>query len=219
MVARRNESWPVGGADDGDDAVACPVTELADLLTRDPGELTDEELAQATVGLARWSQRLDAACGAHAVALERRAVHARDGAVSVPAWLAARTQVSKSRCRGWLSTARDLRECPLVTAAYRDGRLGTAVVESLMRARDGLEVRFAADEAVLVDAVGRLTVESARRVIQRWRQLALAETDASEDDAHPEDPALNSLSISSTFEGTTSSMARSRRSSVPSWPG
>jgi hypothetical protein len=44
-------------------------------------------------------------------------------------------------------------------------------------------------------------VESARRVIQRWRQLALAETDASEDDAHPDDPALNSLSISSTFEG------------------
>ena len=192
----RDDAAPRGAWSEADGSDAA-----VDLVGTDPGDLTDGELASATVALARLAQRVEAGLCRHAAALEDRAVHRRDGAVSAPSWLTARTQMSRGRCGGVFVTARALRDCGVTAEAYRSGRLGTAVVQAMMRVREGLEGRFAQDEQVLVDVVAPLTAAAAQRALARWRELALSHLDASPEDPKPDDPTLNSLGIKATFDG------------------
>jgi hypothetical protein len=174
---------------------------LDDLVALDPASLTDTELCDASRRLAVASGRVDAAQCRIAEAMHARQAHARDGARTVGAWLAARSQLSRTRCRDLTNLRHDLRDCPATSAAHADGRLSTVTVQAMMRSRLDVEDLYTRDETVLVAGLAPLTALQAQIALRRWSELALAELDTSPDDPHPDDPALNSLQLRTTFDG------------------
>lgn len=174
---------------------------LVELLSAVPADLTDGEVTDGLVALVDLSGRVQAALARFTASFDARSLPAVDGARSAPGWMAARTEISRPAAVAALACGRDLRQCPHVDAASSDGRLGMAKVRMLLEARLKLEPQFAEHELLLVDEVAPLTVAEARVVIDRWRAVMLATVGL--DDAIPprEDPELNSVHLSSTFEG------------------
>ncbi|MBX3284953.1 MAG: hypothetical protein KF703_06385, partial [Actinobacteria bacterium] len=74
-----------------------------------------------------------------AAALGVRSLHSCDQVRSVPSWLAGRTELSHGRAKALVTTGRGLAACPLVEAAYAEGRLGSPKVEAMIEVREGVE--------------------------------------------------------------------------------
>jgi hypothetical protein len=170
---------------------------LAELLEASPGELTEGEVADGVVALAKLSGQVDAALGALVGVLDTRAVHVGDGAPSAGAWVAARSELTRQAAGAVAARQRDLRSCPHVADAYRLGLIGTAKVRILLAARHRVEEIFAEHEAELVDTLRPLTVDHARYAAARWRALAL-DLAGLDDETAPTDPTTNSLHVSAT---------------------
>ena len=136
-------------------------------------------------------------------------VWAGDGARSTGSWLHGRSELSEPRARAIVRTARAIRSCPAVDAAWTSGRLGTAKVTALLAAHDIHPRLFAECEAALVDEVASMTVAKAAIHIAQWSLIAEATRDAEraeaagdDPDAAPDDPmADNSLHISQSLDG------------------
>lgn len=200
MVFPRERS---GGSDEPDrPAPAGPTPSLDELVAVDPGALTDEDLRRTARALAVLSGRVDAALSRVNAAIGTRQAHTHDGARSPATWLAARSQLSRTRCRDLTNLGHDLHHCPTTATAHADGHLSTVTVQAMMRARTDLEDRYARDETTLITALRPLTSLQAQIALRRWRELALAELDTSPDDPDPDDPKLNSLTIRPTYDGT-----------------
>lgn len=187
------------GSDDTSGAEPTPAA-LAGLLAAAPAELTDGEVTEGLLDLVELSGRVQAALSRFTASFDARSLPSLDGARSVAGWLAARTELSRPAATGALLMGRGLRDCPVVDAAAGDGRLGAAKVRMLLEARTKVEELFAEQEADLVDEVVPLTVEQARRYLDTWRQVALA-TAGKDDGPEPgDDPELNGVHLSSTFQ-------------------
>lgn len=180
--------------------VAADLKLFSEIAAADPTTLTDGEVADAALAMARLSGRVDAAFTTLVGAMDRRLLHTADGARSVPAWMAARTELPAKQVNAVAGRARCLRTCPHVDSAYRDGRLGTAKVRLLLAAREQVESIFAAEEEALVEEIAPLTQGRAQAVLARWRAAALA-TLGLDDDKAPNDVGENSVHLSSTFGG------------------
>src|SRR4051812_49616352 len=113
------------------------LRELADALETDPTDCPDAVKRERLVSLLEGSGRLDAAIAREVSVFDANTVWAGDGARSAGGWIAARTELSITRARGIVGTARDLRSCPHVEAAWASGRLGTAKGPLLLDARQG----------------------------------------------------------------------------------
>jgi hypothetical protein len=173
------------------------VALLAELLEAEPAALTEGEVADGVVALAKLSGQVDAALGSLVGSLDARAIHTGDGAPSAGSWVAARSELSRQHAGAVAARQRDLRACPHVAEAYRLGLIGTAKVRTLLAARHRVEDVFAEHEADLVETLRPLTVDHARFAAARWRALAL-DLAGLDDDAAPNDPTANSLHVSAT---------------------
>lgn len=173
---------------------------FTEVIEADPTTLTDSEVADATLAMARLSGRIDASFTGMVGAMDRRLLHTADGARSVSAWVAARSELPSKQVNAVADRARCLRTCPHVDAAYRDGRIGTAKVRLLLAAREQVEAMFADHEQLLVDEIAPLNQPRARVILARWRSAALASMGL-DDDKAPNDPGENSLHLSATFGG------------------
>lgn len=172
------------------------TAELLGELLADPDSWTDGELADGLIALDRLHSQVEAAQAVVGARFDGRTVWAGDGARSGAAWLASRGEQSRAGAGALFTRGRDLRCCPAVTEAYRQGLIGTAKVTMLLRVRRGVEGLFAEHEAELVEHVRRLTIEHARIVLRRWRILATG------DDGTREPPeTADSIHLTPTFEG------------------
>ena len=170
------------------------------LLAAEPAELTDGEVLDGMAALAMHVGQAQAMLARMAATFDARALATLDGARSAAGWLAARTELAQPAASHLVKTGRRLRHCPVVDGAARDGRLGVAKVQMLLEARIDLEDLFADHEAVIVAEVAPLTVAQAQVVIKKWRQVALA-TVGNDDGPEPgEDPDLNAVHLSATFQ-------------------
>ncbi len=103
-------------------------------------------------------------------------------------------------------------------ATIDGARLGAAKVEMLLDARVDLEDLFAEHEAVIVAEVAPLTVAQAAVVVKDWRRIALA-TVGNDDGPEPgEDPDLNAVHLSATFQNRWRPTAASMVNSAKRWP-
>jgi hypothetical protein len=137
--------------------------------------------------------------------LDGRTIWTGDASRSPGAWIAARTELGRSAAAAKVHTARDLRCCPELDAAYRAGRIGTAKVRAALHARKAWPQLFAEHEAAIVTEIEPLTVDEAIIVLRRWATLAQQLRSSAEDgdgdgDHHP--MADNQLHLSTTFGGT-----------------
>src|SRR4051812_18402924 len=108
------------------------LRDLADDLETDPAECPDAAKRQRLVALLSGSGRLDAAIAREVSVFDANTVWAGDGARSAGGWIQARTEISKTRATAVVGTARDLRSCAHVEAAWTSGLVGTAKVQLLL---------------------------------------------------------------------------------------
>jgi len=146
-----------------------PSVSIDALLGVDAGGLADAGLAERLVALHEASARLDAARVETMGLFDTRGVWALDAARNGPGWVTARTGASFGLARSDQALARDLREMPLVAAAFATGRLTRDQVRALTTARvPELADAFAACEQILVEEIARSSVAAGIRFLRRW---------------------------------------------------
>ncbi len=153
--------------------------EIKGLAQLDPDSLTDEELSESVVELARLRTSLEAAEARVAGAWDTRRAWADDGARSGAAWLARRTREPKAQCGGRLWLQRELRHLPLVAEAFSAGEISVTHARLLARARNPRTVEhLTRDEAMLVHHASTLTFAAFHQVLEYW--LLHADPDGAE---------------------------------------
>lgn len=180
------------------------LPELVDLCEDDPEYQGPAELGQTIQALATAVGQLDAALSRAIGVFDRRGDHGLDGAPSAASWVAGRTELSAASLTHVVRRSRTLRDLPITEEAYRAGVLGTAKIGLLLTARDGVEDTYERDEQLLIDSIRNLRVSHAAVVLRRWRELARSlhgPSDDTDDGPPPPDPAPNTLTVASTFEG------------------
>ncbi len=175
------------------------VKELAAL---DGHRLSDADLRDAQVDLARAGAAFAAAQARMAVVWDQRRVWDADGAKSGAAWLARETREPKAVCTSRLRLGRALRDMPLVDAAWSVGDITLDHVRRLAGTRNRrTRAAFTRDEAMLVDAARTLTFNEFHQVVEYWQQHADPDgTDQSDIDRRDR----RRVSLHETFGGTFS---------------
>src|SRR5436190_15824663 len=130
--------------------------------------------------------------------VERRGIFARDGHLSVTAWLVSSFRLAWSAANDHVRTARALGSMRLVGSAFASAEIGRAAVATLVQARSAHPDAFAEAEPILVDAARSLGVGDLRRALDHWRS-AIDHRDAER--ADQDRFRRRSLRVSSTFDG------------------
>ena len=190
--------------------MASALRTLADLVEQDPAEVPDAAKRERVLLLIRGSGMVDAALAREVSVFDANAVGAGDGARTTSTWITSRSELAPGATGAVVRTARTLRNCPVVEAAWATGRIGTAKVTALVRAHGVHPELFAQCETALVSEVEPMTVRRAEQHIARWSAIAEASLeaqraeDAGEDPDSPaeDDPAEdNALHLSQSFGG------------------
>jgi len=97
----------------------------------------------------------------------------RDGALSATAWVDTTCHVPKKEVRAQLRRGKALAVLPLVAQAWKDGDIGAAHVDALIRVRRPVtEEALSRDEEILVDAARTLKFAEFATVVDSWEQYA-----------------------------------------------
>ena len=146
---------------------------IDDLLADDVEVLSEEELHELVVGLARETARLAAARARAVARWDRVGGWTRDGSRSAPVALARDTMCSERSAARELQRARDLADMPATWDALASGRFSVDYAELLARAnRPWREAVFSEHEAELVEQCAGLRFSEAVRVVKYWCQHA-----------------------------------------------
>jgi hypothetical protein len=157
--------------------------------------------AELTAAIAQ-RDRLDAKVTLAAAQVDAAELWARDGSVSMAAWLRAHAGQTERQARRMERTGRRLRQLPGVAAAWADGMLSSghvdAIVATLTDRTTGL---FADNEATIVATLARHDVHDAARYVQHWQARALAYLDSLDDTPPEPDPPARRVHLSPTLDG------------------
>jgi hypothetical protein len=152
------------------DELAIAVKEVAAL---DPSTMTDGELGEAVVELARLRRVLEAGCARIADGWNTRRVWAADDARSGAVHLAVSTGSPKDECQRLLSLGRAMRQLPLAGEAFAAGEIGGAHLRRLAGMRHRRTLRqLERDEAMLVEHARTLRFDDFSQVVDYWRLRA-----------------------------------------------
>lgn len=138
------------------------LREAADLLETDPADCPDEVKRERVLVLCAVSGRFDAALAREVGVFDANTVWAGDGNRTAASWITSRSELSSAHAGAVARTACDVRACPAVASAWADGRIGTAKVTALVKARAVHPELFAECETALVDEVAPMTVKKRR---------------------------------------------------------
>jgi hypothetical protein len=142
---------------------------LDELRSTDVLALGDQEIALDLDELEHATRVIEVERGRRVAELERRGAHARDGHLSLAAWLASRHRLAPSTAAGHVRMARALEEMPVAADALASGDVSSAAVSLLASARDAAPEQFGQAEASLVDAARTLPVDELRDTVTAWR--------------------------------------------------
>ncbi len=149
------------------------VAEVDAVAALDPEGFADSELGPALVALHRARAQLEAATATLAASFDARRLHRVDGARTAAAWIATQTRCPEGEARRWVRLGRAVRAMPATAAAWLAGRIGTAHVEKLTRARAGGRAEdFDTAEAGLVDTAREHSFFVFARAVDYWCQAA-----------------------------------------------
>jgi hypothetical protein len=173
------------------------------LLDVDVEDLTDHDTTVHLLALHRLKARLEGALVAATDTFDRRSLHTADAARTTAGWLAARVDQTRGRCAADVQVARALRTMPVVSAAFRAGRLGRPKVDLLVETRTPeIAAVFADQEAWLVAEVADLRVTDANRFLRAWHQHARLHVGSIDPDEPVEETAPRvAVSLVQTFDG------------------
>jgi len=141
--------------------------QVKELAALDAHALSDAELRDAQIDLARVGAAFAAAQARIAVVWDQRRVWDADGAKSGAAWLARETREPKAVCTSRLRLGRVVRDMPLVDAAWSAGDITIDHVRRLAGVRNRRSrAAFTRDEAMLVDAARTLPYREFHQVVE-----------------------------------------------------
>jgi hypothetical protein len=136
-----------------------------------PDARAEEEFAE----LQAAGQLLEAERLRRLADIERRGLFARDGYLSVTAWLADRFRVAWGVARRSTGVARSLEEMPATRAALEAGDLSVSAACVLAEAHDAEPLAFGDVEEQLVEAARIHPISALRRVVDIWREHVVSE--------------------------------------------
>lgn len=146
---------------------------IDDLADQDPSSLSDAEVHELTIGLARARVRVDGVLMAALDVWDARGIWSDDGSKSPVARLAREANWSKSTASIAIRRARALRRLPATAAAVTEGAMGTEFVDLVEHAATvdeagTLTVPFADCEPVIVAACIESGHAESKDAINRW---------------------------------------------------
>jgi Domain of unknown function (DUF222) len=171
---------------------------IDELQTDDLARVDDDALVDDLGELIRAADLVHAEALRRIAEVERRGVFARDGHLSMTAWLAHRFRMAAAVAHRDVLTARALRRMPVVARALEGSEIGRSQVQALLRARAADPDAFAGAEPLLVDAARTLGAADLGRALAHWR--ALVDTTAPGRD-EAERFARRNLHVSPTLDG------------------
>ena len=163
MTSKSVAETPIGGLRAGVDA----------LMSLDPGELSDGELASTIVQFRRELDRQEAVFADLALAGHRRGVGREDGYESTPSWLRARSGMRTGDVHGAIAAGELGEVLPSTRAAWRDGKISSGAVRLMRSARvPGFDEELAAVEPELLAAALKKDLRSLGRMVSYFKQCA-----------------------------------------------
>jgi hypothetical protein len=170
------------------------------LLALDVDTVTDDDLADAMVGLRRQRSRLDAAVSRLTARFDARGVWGEDGSRSAVDWIASRARLPRPQVAGEVRDARRLVSMPHTRHAWRSGEVSSAHVRTLCRLAGHPRAghHFPDGEELLVH-------QASQQRFEDWARLCAYWCDAADPDG-PEhrrdrDNALRSFRIAVGLDG------------------
>jgi hypothetical protein len=153
-----------------DEAIACVAEGLDWLAENDASLYCDGESVKA---LERQGWRMECTTARAVASFEQWREWGSDGATSATAWIDTVCHVPKKEARAQLRRGRALPGLPLVAQAWKDGDIGAAHVDALLRVkRPVTEEALARDESILVDAAKTMKFAEFSTVLDYWEQHA-----------------------------------------------
>jgi hypothetical protein len=154
---------------------------LDELLTLDASDLSDDELHEAVIDLARQTNRLRAAWCQLIRAWDTRQLWADNGSKAPGARLSRETRMRKAAADHLVHQARNLTAMPATATAFAAGEITSDHVDLLAAANTASRAAaFATDEATLVERCQTPWFNNAVRVVAYWKQRVDAETSENE---------------------------------------
>jgi hypothetical protein len=154
---------------------------LDELGAEDLRFAADQALEDDVVEIERCSRALEAERLRRVAELDARGSFARDGYLSMSAWLVHRLRIAWSVAGQQVRMARGLRRMPRTREALTAGDMSTSAASMLVSARETNAAEFARVEATLVEAAAALGARELRGAIAYWRDAV--DRRSAEDDA------------------------------------
>ena len=142
---------------------------LDPIRTEQLSELADGRIEQDLVELARASELIELERLRRVAEIERRGAFARDGHLSITAWLVDRCRLGWGAARDQVRMARGLAAMAPTRAAVDDGELSMAAARVLVAGREAHPEAFGDAEPLLVEAARIHPVGELRRVVRAGR--------------------------------------------------
>jgi hypothetical protein len=143
---------------------------LQELLETPPSLRCDGE---TIVFLQRVRSQVDCLISTSGAEFDQWREWGADGALSATAWIDTTCHVPKKEARAQLRRGKALAALPLVAQAWKNGDIGAAHVDALIRVkRPVTEEALTRDEGILVDAARTMKFAEFAGVVDYWEQLA-----------------------------------------------
>jgi len=162
-----------------DEAVALVTEGLDWLAENNPSLFCDGDSIKA---LERQGSRLEYTTARAVESFDQWREWGSDGALSATAWIDTTCHIPKKEARAQLRRGQALAALPLFAAAWKDGDIGAAHVDAVLRVkRPVTEEALARDEAILVEHARTLKFAQFCTALDYWEQHA--DQDGSEEAA------------------------------------
>ena len=162
-----------------DEAIACVTEGLDWLAENNPSLFCDGDSIKA---LERQGSRLEYTIARAVESFDQWRQWGADGALSASAWIDTTCHIPKKEARAELRRGQALTALPLFAAAWKDGDIGAAHVDAVLRVkRPVTEEALGRDEAILVEHARTLKFAQFCTVLDYWEQHA--DQDGSEEAA------------------------------------
>jgi hypothetical protein len=160
--------------------------------------LSDDELESGLEEMERAAGAIEAESARWVAEVERRGAFARQGHVSVTAWVSHRLRTGWSDAARRVRLARALERLPATREALVEGELSRSAAQELVAAHEHHPAEFERVEGTLLDAARALGPRELRRAVGHWKDVADRERSVHEARERFERRGLHA---SPTFEG------------------
>ncbi len=163
-----------------DTAMSTLRSGLEELCGEDLRFLSDAEVEARLQEIARAEGILEGERARTVAEVERRAMFANSGHLSVTAWVEDRLQTTWSEAARQVRTARALEHMPAARDALYAGDVSTSAVSQLVAAREADPEEFSRVEELLVESARTLPSKGLRRAVSHWRDMVEADAAAAD---------------------------------------